>query len=556
MTSRPVIYISAVSKELRSARDVVARVLLSLGYESKWQEISSISGAKEGDLRGVLRKSVDQSEGVIQLVGKCYGHEPPTPDPEFGRVSYTQYEVLHARRCGKEVWYLFIGEGFTPDPHDPEPEELRQLQQNYWEQVCATDDLRHSFYSLDTLQSSIVRLRDDFASRRRRHKQWVVLLFVLIGLLTAGLGSIIMWRKSKEVSKAAQSLRMSRISTTGDPYIYIPRPRPSPTPTPRVNPLAANDAALAALEVGELAFNTPDQMHVGETRVLQLVLALGLPASKVAALVVEAGTVQGAAVRVAPTMEARLTGDEAFAVTPITTEEQAMSHDGPTEWRWNVLSDRPGRHRLHLTVTGLLKVEASEKRRTLKTFDREIEVRVAPAQEGRKWVSLATALGALAVAGGGLALWRWRRRKRAHSVSPAARPPEASEVFISYARKDTARVAPLVAALEKDGIKVWIDVHGIDGATQWAAEIAEAMRHVRAVVLMGSAAAYASLYVQREVALAAEEGKPIVPVELEPAKIPAALKLTLAGLQRIVAHGTAPGEAETALRKALARILN
>jgi hypothetical protein len=123
MTTCPVIFISAVSKELRSARDLVAKTLLSLGYEPKWQDIAP---TETGDLCSVLREWVDGSAGVIQLVGHCYGAEPREPDVEFGRVSYTQFEALHARRRGKKVWYLFIDEGFTPEPH--EPEELRELQ--------------------------------------------------------------------------------------------------------------------------------------------------------------------------------------------------------------------------------------------------------------------------------------------------------------------------------------------------------------------------------------------------------------------------------------------
>ena len=49
-------------------------------------------------------------------------------DPEFGRVSYTQYEALYGRKKGKKVWYLFMDESFPIDAHGPEPEELRQLQ--------------------------------------------------------------------------------------------------------------------------------------------------------------------------------------------------------------------------------------------------------------------------------------------------------------------------------------------------------------------------------------------------------------------------------------------
>ena len=120
MSSRPAIFISAVSRELRSARQLVANTLTFLGYEPVWQEIF---GLEEGDLRQVLRQKIDQCRGVVQLVGQCYGAEPPTVTPAFGRVSYTQYEALYARQQGKKVWYLFIDERFPIDAHEPEPEE-------------------------------------------------------------------------------------------------------------------------------------------------------------------------------------------------------------------------------------------------------------------------------------------------------------------------------------------------------------------------------------------------------------------------------------------------
>ena len=51
-----------------------------------WQDIFGTEG---GDLREVLRKQIDECNGVVQLVGKCYGAEPPQSDEKFGRVSYT-----------------------------------------------------------------------------------------------------------------------------------------------------------------------------------------------------------------------------------------------------------------------------------------------------------------------------------------------------------------------------------------------------------------------------------------------------------------------------------
>ena len=48
MTARPLIFISAVSRELRGARQFVANTLTFLGYEPVWQDIF---GTESGDLR-------------------------------------------------------------------------------------------------------------------------------------------------------------------------------------------------------------------------------------------------------------------------------------------------------------------------------------------------------------------------------------------------------------------------------------------------------------------------------------------------------------------------
>ena len=44
MTPQPRIFISAVSAELKGARDLVAKTLTSLGYEPDWQDIFPTDG--------------------------------------------------------------------------------------------------------------------------------------------------------------------------------------------------------------------------------------------------------------------------------------------------------------------------------------------------------------------------------------------------------------------------------------------------------------------------------------------------------------------------------
>ena len=170
MNQRPVIFISAVRKELRTARDLVAKTLLAMGYEPKWQDIAP---TEHGDLRAVLCKWIDQSAGVIQLVGQCYGFEPleadgttPRPDPEFRRCSYTQYEAHYAKKHDKPVWYFFPAKGFVTDPHPAESGELCALQETYRQGIHAANDVRHEFANATELENRVLRLRDELATLR------------------------------------------------------------------------------------------------------------------------------------------------------------------------------------------------------------------------------------------------------------------------------------------------------------------------------------------------------------------------------------------------------
>jgi hypothetical protein len=180
MSPRPTIFISAVSKELRSARQLVANTLTFLGYEPVWQDIFGTEG---GDLRQMLRTQIDQCKGVVQLVGQCYGAEPPAPDPEFGRVSYTQFEALYGRKKGKKVWYLFMDENFPIDQHEPEPEEVRQLQAAYRNVLKADTHLFHPLASREALEAGVLKLRDDLTSLRRGAKQWAVGVAALLAII-------------------------------------------------------------------------------------------------------------------------------------------------------------------------------------------------------------------------------------------------------------------------------------------------------------------------------------------------------------------------------------
>ncbi|MFI5264188.1 MAG: toll/interleukin-1 receptor domain-containing protein [Candidatus Kapaibacterium sp.] len=108
-----------------------------------------------------------------------------------------------------------------------------------------------------------------------------------------------------------------------------------------------------------------------------------------------------------------------------------------------------------------------------------------------------------------------------------------ADIFISYSRKDSEHALSLAEKLRAEGIEVWIDQRGIHGAEQWATEIVEGIRGCRTFLLLLSDHSVESENVLKELSLAGERNKRILPVDIHPMEIPAAFAYTLAGLQRV-----------------------
>ena len=108
-----------------------------------------------------------------------------------------------------------------------------------------------------------------------------------------------------------------------------------------------------------------------------------------------------------------------------------------------------------------------------------------------------------------------------------------AEVFISYAARDRERVLGLVERLRGAGVTVWIDQAGIDVSTMWSQEIVSAIKGCKVMLLSISPNSTESENVVKELALASERKKPIIPVYLEAAEIPETMEYQLAGIQRV-----------------------
>jgi hypothetical protein len=158
---------------------------------------------------------------------------------------------------------------------------------------------------------------------------------------------------------------------------------------PPADPFAAIDKILEQMRNGNIAFNTPQRMGIQDSATIQLKLGLNTEISDLKRLIKSEGLKEGFDIRVADRMEARLTGQN-FTITAITPEVQAISGNEITSWSWEVKPRSKGKQYLHLTLTALIGVNGNSTPRTIRTFDKAIDVEITQAQQlesfiGENW---------------------------------------------------------------------------------------------------------------------------------------------------------------------------
>lgn len=144
---------------------------------------------------------------------------------------------------------------------------------------------------------------------------------------------------------------------------------------PQDSPLDAIDKLLAGLPLANIAFNTPTTIPLGESEIIHLVLSTRETIETLQTMIDSGGEKTGAQIKVGNEMEARLTG-KGFKIQAITPETQAVSGVEQTEWKWEVEPTDGGKQRLHLTMSAILHIDGQKVPRVLRTFERNIEVRV------------------------------------------------------------------------------------------------------------------------------------------------------------------------------------
>jgi len=136
------------------------------------------------------------------------------------------------------------------------------------------------------------------------------------------------------------------------------------------------------------------------------------------------------------------------------------------------------------------------------------------------------------------------------SAGRALRP----EVMISYSSQERPQVMQIVQKLRTAGVAVWIDHGGIDGAQRWGEEIVNAIEECKIVLLMISRASMRSENIAKEVSIASDGGKRLLPLYLEEAEIPKSMRYPLSGIQHIKFYDGDPETKFLSMLRALARL--
>ncbi len=173
LPSRPVIFISAVTKELGTAREKIADVLRLLHFQPVvQQEFPNHTGI----VRAMLETELEPCAAVIQLVGHRYGWDVPGVSNPHEAMSYTQYEACWAHRKPILVWYLIIGDDYPVDAPNDEDATKKLLQSAYRARLQSTAHLYHPVADIKDVEIAVFRMQQDLDQLRPPQFQQLPLL--------------------------------------------------------------------------------------------------------------------------------------------------------------------------------------------------------------------------------------------------------------------------------------------------------------------------------------------------------------------------------------------
>lgn len=167
-------------------------------------------------------------------------------------------------------------------------------------------------------------------------------------------------------------------ASPGAPAPAPPPAQPKATATSQLSPAELLRREFARLTLGRILYNPPEQMSVGQRERVEVRISPSLTTTLTEDLK-GSGAPRVEQLQVSSFMKVRLLG-EGFAITPLSSEEQAVVGEGYTQWAWDVTPQRAGDLTLVLIVTARVKMQGyPDEQKDLQMPKRHIKVRVNPA---------------------------------------------------------------------------------------------------------------------------------------------------------------------------------
>lgn len=107
------------------------------------------------------------------------------------------------------------------------------------------------------------------------------------------------------------------------------------------------------------------------------------------------------------------------------------------------------------------------------------------------------------------------------------------QVFISYSRRDKNIVLPICKELQQRNTDVWIDLEGVYHGQNFKEVIVEAIEKSSIVLFFSSKDSNVSHYVQREIAIAVEARKHIIPILIDDTKFAKSIQFDLCNIDYV-----------------------
>lgn len=105
-----------------------------------------------------------------------------------------------------------------------------------------------------------------------------------------------------------------------------------------------------------------------------------------------------------------------------------------------------------------------------------------------------------------------------------------SDVFISYSRKDLDVVKQICSLFRANSISYWLDQKDVQAGGEFLGDIVQAIKGCKITLFISSSNSNSSIYTAKEVALAFNEGKYIIPYKIDASSFNKNLELVLCNL--------------------------